>query len=226
LKLNVVVAEAALELVPTELQRTTVVRNDSLRRGVNPSRMLLDRSFHHVAMLKLKDDFKRGRPDIVHATLLSLTSTPLYLDGFVTVYVHTHGDIVLEIKEGTRLPKSYLRFRGLMEKVLSEGGGEGLITMRKATIRELLKDIQPDWVCGLSTQGVSMSLEELSGKVIARKNPCIMIGGFPHGHFSSETLKQVDELVRIHSRPLEAHVVAARLLYVIEKRIEEKRTND
>lgn len=217
-------AEAALELVPEELMRMPAVRNDSLRRGVEPSRMLLDRSFHHSAMLKLDDDFRRGRPDLVHITLLSLTSSPLFLEGSVKVYVHTRGDRVLEIREGTRLPKSYLRFRGLMEKLLTEQGGNGLVTTYDATVKELLQRIRPDWVCGLSTQGISMKLDELSALLLDRVDPCIIIGGFPHGHFSAGTLALIDRLVRIHSRPLDAHVVAARLLYELEKQL-DARTN-
>ena len=85
MQLNVVVAEAALELVPSEILKAPAVRNDAARRGVEPARMLLDRSLHHAAMLKLDEGHKRGRPDLVHAALLSLTGSPLYLDGLVKI---------------------------------------------------------------------------------------------------------------------------------------------
>jgi rRNA pseudouridine-1189 N-methylase Emg1 (Nep1/Mra1 family) len=47
------------------------------------------------------------------------------------------------------------------------------------------------------------------------------VGGFPHGHFTRETLAVVDRLVRVHPRPLEAHVVAARIVYEAEKASDE-----
>ena len=219
MRLSVVVAEAALELVPSELLKTAAVRNDSERRGVEASRMLLDQSFHHSAMLKLKEQYKRGRPDLVHITLMNLVSTPMYLDGALKVYVHTWDDAILEIREGTRLPKSYIRFRGIMEKVLSGGGGEGLIKVQGGTVKDVLRTIRPDWVCGLSTQGAPMGLDELSAILMSRNNPCAIVGGFPHGHFSQETLQVMNRLVRIDPRPLEAHVVAARLVYEAEKRV-------
>jgi len=220
-QLNVVVAEAALELVPSEILKAPAVRNDAARRGVEPARMLLDRSLHHAAMLKLDEGHKRGRPDLVHAALLSLTGSPLYLDGLVKIYVHTRSDVVLDIREETRLPKNYSRFRGLMEQALSGGGAGDLIRTHSASLKELLQIVKPDWVCGLSTEGHMEKLGDLASALVSRKNPCVVIGGFPHGHFSPGTLKLVDELVRIHRSPLETHVVAARLLYEVELRLEE-----
>ena len=221
MKLNVVIAEAALELVPGEIRRSPAVWKDAEKRGLEPTRILLDRSFHHSAMARLKEDFKRGRPDLVHSTLLSMTCSPLYIEGRLRVFVHTRGDLTLEIAEKTRLPKNYLRFRGLMEKVLVASDEGGLIVKRQGTIKDLLRGIAPDWVCGLSTQGATMSLEGLAAKLTSKGNPCAIIGGFPHGHFSTTTLKELDELVRIDARPLDAHVVASRLVYEVEKRARE-----
>ena len=220
MKLNLVIAESALEQVPDEIRRFPAVVNDGKRRERDPSKILLDRSLHHAAMLRLKEDYKRGRPDIVHMTLLSITGTPLYEEGSVKVYVHTRGDVVLEIAERTRLPKSYFRFRNLVEKHLSERSSNELIRVHEMNVRELLrKVIKPDFATGLSTQGKVETLEELAEMLVGRKNPCIVIGGFPHGHFSPGTLAVLDELVRIHSRALDAHVVASRAVYEFEKRL-------
>ena len=225
MKLNFVLAESALELVPKEILRSPAAASDSRRRGVDASRILLDRSLHHSAMVKLRESEKRGRPDLVHAALLSVTGTPLYQDGSVKVFVHSNQDLVLELTEKTRIPKSYFRFRGLVEKLLFERSDEGLVKAYGARIGELLRrTISPDKVFGLSVQGRQASLEELAREVLAVKNPCVIVGGFPHGHFSQETLAQVDELVRIHERPLEAHVVTSRVVYEIEK--VAARTND
>lgn len=218
MRLNFVLAESALELVPKEILRSPAVASDSRRRGVDASRILLDRSLHHSAMARLRDSEKRGRPDLVHAALLSVTGTPLYLDGSARVFVHTGQDVVLELAERTRIPKSYFRFRGLVEKLLSERSDEGLVKAYGAEIRELLRrTISPDRVFGLSVQGRRTGPEELAKAIVAAKNPCVVVGGFPHGHFSQETLMLVDDLVRIHEKPLEAHVVASRVVYEVEK---------
>ena len=218
--LNFVLAESALELVPKEIRKSPAVASDANRRGIDASRILLDRSFHHSAMERLKDSEKRGRPDLVHGALLSVTGTPLYLEGRVSVFVHTYGDVVVSIQPKTRIPKRYLRFWGLMEQALS-GRGDGLVTVRESKITDFVrKELAPDVTVGLSVQGERMELEDLAGRLMAADNPCVIVGGFPHGHFSPETLSVIDELVRIHEMPLEAHVVTSRLLYEFEKAVE------
>src|SRR5207244_6321892 len=172
MKLSLVIAESALELVPEEIRRSPAVVNDAKRRERDPSKILLERSRHHASMVRLKEDYKRGRPDIVFMTLLSVTGTPLYEEGSVKVYVHARGDVVLEIAERTRLPKSYFRFRNLVEKHLSEGSSNELIRVPELNIRELLrKVIKPDCVAGLSTQGKTDTLEDLAETMEGKTNP-------------------------------------------------------
>jgi rRNA small subunit pseudouridine methyltransferase Nep1 len=218
--LNFVLAESALELVPKEISGKPAVVSDSKRRGMKASEILLDRSFHHSAMSRLKDSEKRGRPDLVHVALLSVTGTPLYLDGSVKVFVHTYPDVVLELAEKTRIPKNYLRFRGLMEQALRDKPREGLVKTYSAGVGELVRrKLASDLVLGLTVQGRQSDAEGVASRVASAKNPCVIVGGFPHGHFSKEALVSVDELVRIDSRPLEAHVVASRVVYEIEKTV-------
>ena len=203
--------------MPKEIRRQPAVVSDAKRRQKDPSEILLDRSFHHSAMTKLKDSDKRGRPDLVHVTLLNVTGTPLYLDGLVRVFVHTYDDVVLEIAEKTRIPKNYLRFRGLMEKALVERPKQGLIKVHSMGFKELVAMVSSDRVLVLSVQGKMMSPIGLANVVTSSKNPSVIVGGFPHGHFSPETLSVTDQLVRIHAKPLEAHVVASRVIYEVEK---------
>lgn len=218
--LNFVLAESALELVPKEVWNHPAVVSDSRRRGVEAGEMLLDRSFHHSAMSRLRDSEKRGRPDLVHVALLSVTGTPLYLEGKARVFVHTYPGVVVEVAPKTRLPKSYLRFRGVLEKALA-GKGDRLLRARPGTLRDLVKrGISPDITVGLSVQGKMTPLEDLAGRLMSADRPCIIVGGFPHGHFSPETMSVVGELARIHEMPLEAHVVTSRLLYEFERALE------
>ncbi|MFI5404848.1 MAG: ribosome biogenesis protein, partial [Candidatus Gagatemarchaeaceae archaeon] len=217
MKLNFVLAESALELMPKELLKSPAVVNDARRRGLDASRILLDRSFHHSAMSRLRDSEKRGRPDLVHEAVLNVTGTPLFLEGSVRLFVHTCAEMVFEVAERTRIPKSYFRFRGLVEKLLAERSADELVKVYPGTLQELVRRISPDAVFGLSVQGRQTRLEELTREVCEKKNPCVLVGGFPRGHFSQGTLELVDELARIHPRPLEAHVVAARVVYEVEK---------
>jgi rRNA small subunit pseudouridine methyltransferase Nep1 len=49
------------------------------------------------------------------------------------------------------------------------------------------------------------------------KNPCVVIGGFPSGHFSKDIESRIDKMYSISDLSLEAHVVVSRLLYEWEK---------
>ena len=223
LKLDLIIAESALELVPEEVRSHRSVLADAERRGIDPSRILLDRSIHHAAMLRLRDDFRRGRPDLVHSTVLNVTSTPLYQDGLVKLFIHTYNHVVLEFEEKTRPPKSYPRFRNLIEGALTERPGVGLIRAYDSSLSALVKTLNADLVIGLSILGKSESLEDTAALIATKKAPTILIGGFPRGHFSPPMLKAVDQLVRVDERSLDAHVVASRLIYEVEKALRNKR---
>ena len=217
MKLQFIIAEAALELVPKPLWKHPSVVNDARRRGAEPRDVLLDRSIHHSAMLKLEDAYRRGRPDLVHLTLLNVTSTPLHQDGGVGVFVHTFDDDVIEFREKVRPPKSYQRFRSLMEKTLIERPEEGLVRVHEETLPRLLTRIGSDAVVGLSVQGAPMGLEALADDLAASKKPAVVVGGFPRGHFLARDVASFDRMVRIDDRSLDAHVVAARVLYEVER---------
>ncbi len=217
MKLRFVIAESALELIPKPLWGDPSVRADAKRRGKEPGNILLDRSVHHSAMLKLSDGYRRGRPDLLHLTLLNVTSTPLHQEGKVQVYIHTIDDTVLEFGEGARPPKSYARFRNLVEKLLVERPEEGLVRVRDATLTQLLRIVGADYSVGLSVQGVSTRLEDLASDLVRRESPAVIVGGFPRGHFFPRDIEAFDSMARIHDRPLDAHVVAARVTYEVEK---------
>src|SRR4051812_38012604 len=114
--ISLVIAEAAIESVPTQLIDHPSVKNHAQRQGRPPTEILLDRSYHHSAMIhsNLKSGWKRGRPDIVHFALMEALSTPLFIEGRLNVYLHTINDKLISIGENLRIPKSYFRFEALM----------------------------------------------------------------------------------------------------------------
>ena len=118
--LSLVIAEASLELVPKELQHHNSVVSHARKMGKRPSEILLDNSWHFGAMKGIKNEIKRGRPDLVHFCLLEACTIPLYFEDEVSIYVHTLDDKVITVEHGVHLPKSYHRFAGLMEKLFAE----------------------------------------------------------------------------------------------------------
>ena len=187
--------------------------------GKQSSNILLDNSWHYAAMKGIENEIKRGRPDLVHFSILETTSIPLYEKNKIKIFVHTINDKVIEIGENVHIPKSYHRFAGLIEKLFLEktitSNNQVLLSIKDQNFTELIDEIKPSKVIGLSTNGKSNSFENL-GKSFP-DNCCIVIGGFQKGHFSESTKSKFTELYSIAKMSLEAHVVIARILYEYEK---------
>ena len=219
--LSLILAESALELVPKELQNHNSVLAYSKRVNKKPAEVILDVSWHFAAMKGIKNEIKRGRPDLIHFCLLEACSIPLYFENKLRIYVHTIDDRVIFLGENVRLPKSYHRFVGLIEKLYSTGiieeGGKKLLEMKKMDFCKLIDKIAPKEIIGLSEKGATSSYEKLA-KTIS-KDSCIVVGGFSKGHFSDQIVKKINNLVSVDKNPLEAHVIISRILYEYEKEL-------
>ena len=219
--LTLILAEAALETVPKNLWSHPAVKHHSKRRKKPPHQLLLDRSLHNAAMRKLKSSEKRGRPDITHFALLEALGSPLNKEGLLQVYVHTNKDYTITVNPKTRLPRNYNRFLGLIEqlyqlkKVLSEK--EMLLRLENKTLPTLLAETEVDYVLLFSREGKPKTVEEAVCSIQKKRRPAIIIGGFPHGHFSKTTLELADENVSVDSEMLEAWTLTSRVVYEYER---------
>jgi len=174
-------------------------------------------------MKKLLENEKRGRPDIVHFALLEALGSPLNKERLLQVYVHTLSDHIITVNPEARLPRNYSRFVGLMEQLFESGKvppeGQLLLELKHQSLSQLLHEIKPDYVIAFSTKGVPNTIEEAVLKLSNKERPAVLIGGFPHGHFSETTLKLVNELICIDPDMLETWTVTSRLIYECERLI-------
>jgi len=216
-----VIAESALELVPKELQNHNSVLASAKRFNKKPSEILLDISWHFAAMKGIKNEIKRGRPDLIHFCLLEVCNIPLYFENKVKVVVHTIDDKVIFVGKGVRLPKSYHRFVGLIEKLYKTGkieeNSKKLLEIKEMDFGTLMKEIKPKTTLGLSQKGSTSSYQEVAQQI--DDDVCIVVGGFAKGQFSDKVKKYFDRIVSVDRNPLEAHIIISRILYEYEKRI-------
>ncbi|MEK6865092.1 MAG: ribosome biogenesis protein [Thermoproteota archaeon] len=219
--ISLVLAESALELVPLELQDHPSVLSHAQKLGKDPSEILLDNSWHFAAMKGINNEIKRGRPDLVHFSILEATTIPLYLQNKIKIYIHTIDDKVIYIGENVHIPKSYHRFEGLIEKLFLEKtirfDTSILLEIKEKSFSELINEIKPSKIIGFSTKGELRSFEKISSEI--SDNTCIVIGGFQKGHFSESTKSKINHLFSIDNLSYEAHVVIARILYEYEKTV-------
>ncbi len=219
--LSLIIVESALELVPKEIQNHPSIISHSKKLEKHPSDIFLDNSWHFAAMKGMENEYKRGRPDIVHLCLLEACTIPLYFENKIKVFVHTIDDKVIFVGKNIRIPKSYHRFEGLIEKLykdkIIESDGTNLLELKKMNFSELLDYIKPTKIVGFSLEGKSNSFQTIASKL--DNDSCIVIGGFQKGHFSEFTRKRIDQLYNVDKKSLEAHVVVGRALYEYEKTI-------
>ena len=219
--LSLILTESSLELVPKEIQNHKSVISHCQKLGKKPSEILLDNSWHFAAMKGIDNEIKRGRPDLVHFSLLEACSIPLFYEKKISVYVHTINDKVIFVGNDVRLPKSYHRFAGLIEKLYDEqfiqANEINLLEIKDMKFNQLIEKISPDRIVGLSTQGILSSCEDVAKKLT--DNSCIIIGGFPKGHFSDPIRKKIEYLINVNKKSLESHVIISRILYEYEKTI-------
>jgi rRNA small subunit pseudouridine methyltransferase Nep1 len=219
--ISLILSESALELVPTELKHHPSVVTHAKKLGKYSSEILLDNSWHFAAMKGIKNEMKRGRPDLVHFSILEATTIPLYLENKIKLYVHTIDDKVISFGENVHLPKSYHRFAGVIEKLYQEKqivtNNDVLLEIKDQSFSELIDEINPTKVIGFSTKGISSSYEKIAAEI--SDNSCLVIGGFQKGHFSDSIEDKITNLYSVGDESFEGHVVVSRILYEYEKTI-------
>jgi rRNA small subunit pseudouridine methyltransferase Nep1 len=224
--LTFILAESALETVPEKLWKHPSVSKYAKIRRTKPRYVLLDRSFHHAVMKSLEQNEKRGRPDIVHFALLEALGSPLNKEGLLQTYVHTIKDYVITVNPETRLPRNYDRFVSLIQQLFEycrvppEQREIALLTLRREAMPQLIREIKPSYVLAFSRLGKPCTFEDAVSKLAHEKNPAVIIGGFPKGHFSEGTKKLVNETVCIDPEMLEAWTVTSRVMYEFERTLE------
>jgi len=231
--LILVLAESALETVPERLWTHRSVQIYAKMRRKHPQFVLLDRSYHHAAMKRLEQSEKRGRPDIVHFALLEALGSPLNKEGLLQTYVHTINDHVLIVDPSTRLPRNCNRFVSLIEQLFEHGRvppqstENALLLLKRKTLPQLIREIKPSYVLAFSRLGKPCTLEEAVSKISIENKPAVIVGAFPHGHFSETTVRLANEVVAIDFETMETWTMISRIIYEFERAISlpKKRLN-
>ncbi|HEU4469305.1 MAG TPA: ribosome biogenesis protein [Nitrososphaeraceae archaeon] len=222
---SLVIAEAAMELVPQILRNHPSVKNHSKRTGRGVNEIFLDISYHHKAMVEKNIDqwWKRGRPDIVHFDLVEALSTPLFKQKKLQVYVSTFDNNLVTISQDLRIPKNYYRFERLMIGIFNKQKNKNspnLIEFQEnVNFKDLIeKIVRPDLIIGLSVKGTQSKISDIlqNNANDTTKHYCFVIGGFQRGNFSETVSGACDAIYSISPFSLESHVVISRVLYECE----------
>lgn len=100
------------------------------------------------------------RPDIVHQCLLALCDSDLYHDGNLLIILSTVKGKTIRLSQNMRPPRTFHRFKGLMESLLREGqvvasSGEVLMKTLQGTVAPLIPhEAEVIGLCNLNTAPV------------------------------------------------------------------------
>ena len=214
-----ILADSSLETIPGEMLSNAKFRKVLKKRGKKPSDVLLDSSIHWRFMFCLDDWRKRGRPDIVHVTLILLQDSLLNACGHLEVYVHVYDGRVFHVKPETRIPKHFDRFKGLMAQLLIRERvpptGEPLIYKVADSLREFVE--KHGKLVLLWERGEPSTPERVAREALETGRP-VGIGMFPRGDFKKSTLRKAARKYSLFGgRPLKAWTVASHLVHAAER---------
>jgi rRNA small subunit pseudouridine methyltransferase Nep1 len=213
--------ESNIETIPPDIAGDrSLVKLAKNNKGRRPEQIILDRAVHHFALQHLSDGLARGRPDIAHMSILSVTDTPAYASGAVKLLIHTVGNRLIEPAYKWRPPRNYRNFLGLMEALMEAGrvppSGKPILKLQTGSIEDAVSRTKAEHVVLLSSHGRLCDLRE---KVESLKGRSVtyLVGAYAKGEPRADVVSVADEVVSIHPSPLSSSVVVARLLYEIER---------
>gem|GEM_PF-74344 len=216
-RLVMLLADSELELVPESISGHPAIKSSQEKRGKPWNKMLLDASLHHSAMQKLKDGYRRGRPDIAHFFSLLCLDSILNIESKLETIIHTRNDDVIYLNPKTNLPKNYNRFVGLIESLYERNvvpnEENPLLQIRhNLPLAQVLNNINPDLTIAFSPDGEKVSSIPHFFKEIKEKKIACIIGGFPDGDFTSPVYELADVVVSIFDSELKVWTVTSELL--------------
>ena len=224
--MTLILAESSIERVPSQLRKHPSVIAHARRKRKNPASLILDRTYHHSAMMTVKgedrylDLAKRGRPDIAFHVLLQALGSPLNREGLLRTYIHTVDDNVIDINPSLRPPRNYDRFIGILEQLYDQKslppGERPLLSIHQCTLPTLVDENAASMTVAFSTVGKPASMKDACSPLVRAPTPVVLIGGFARSHFKQSTSQLADHVFSVDKEPLDAWVVAARLIYEYE----------
>ncbi len=234
--LHILLAETAIEIAPSKYRGHPSVLNNAKKYG-NPGR-ILDMALHHSFIKNLKDNNKRGRPDILHQYLISCLTSILNKKNQLRVYFQTYAGEIYEINPIMRPPKDFMRYKGLIYKLLNEKeistnkseshrknalpnepiDDSTLIRNIRLPINGFIKQINPEKVLRFTSKGILSPRNALFPfmKDNLEQNVLAIVGGFQSGGFSPAIMEIDAEDISIYPEGIETNTVINHIIINFE----------
>jgi rRNA small subunit pseudouridine methyltransferase Nep1 len=217
--LTLVLAEAELELMPSELTTHPAVIGHARLRGKPPGRILLDSNYHHAAMNNLSEGRRRGRPDMTHLFLLTALESIANKKGNVRIIIHTRNNEMITVHPETRIMRNYERFLGLCEQlfekhIVPDEKHPLLQLQHNKSLHQIIDELHADAVISFSKTGSPVVLQDYFKELSKhnKKNIVCIIGGFPSGEFHTDITRIATMSVSLYPEMLPVWTVTSEIL--------------
>ena len=226
--ITIIFFESALELIPESMRKHPLIRKKWQQNLKRKNRgILLDGAIHRPIVNSLEEKEKRGRPDILHHSLLNVVYSPLFEQGKVQVFIHTRDDLCIKIPSQWRVPVNYNRFCGLFSQLLLNQrvplSGEPILTATRCTLSKLINQFEEldIYLCDIPHESIR---DSIIMKNLADLSPIFsgvfLIGGFQYGEaafpFFKSPLSDNLVLLTIYSKVKPAWVIVAKIIHWLE----------
>jgi rRNA small subunit pseudouridine methyltransferase Nep1 len=217
--LTLMLAEAEIELMPVELARHPAVIAHARQRRKQPTQILLDSNYHHLAMTNLPEGRRRGRPDITHLFLLTALESIVNKKGQLNILIHTRNNMVITVNPETHIMRNYERFLGLIETLFEKhvvpDEKQPLLSLRQnISLKQAIEQVQADIVITFSKDESSVILSDYFKELQKQKKRHLLciIGGFPSGKFHTDLKTIATDNFSLYPEMLPAWTVASEIL--------------
>ncbi|MHA2226371.1 MAG: hypothetical protein ACXAC8_14270 [Candidatus Hodarchaeales archaeon] len=186
--INIIFFECALELIPEQLRTHRLIRNKWRMSEKKNRGILLDGAIHRSLMSLLDSPEKRGRPDILHHSLINLVYSPLFIEEKIKIFLHTRNDLCIQIPSKWRIPVNYNRFCGLFSQLLLKKrvpiSNEPLLTAKTCSLKNFLQKFKDSifYICELPNENWEKNrIVDNFVNITEHSSITFLLGGFQHG---------------------------------------------
>jgi len=177
---------------------------------------LLNCDDHKESLRRMGRDLSSARPDITHQCLLMLFDSPLNRAGLLQVYVHTERNALIEIHPQTRVPRTFVRFSGLMVQLLHKlniRASNGPVKLMKV-IKNPVSDHVPVGCKKVTMSFHSKKLVRPIELVPENEPVVIIVGAMAHGKVD---VPYSEDEISISEYPLSAALTCTKLCSAFEE---------
>ncbi|HUX99410.1 MAG TPA: hypothetical protein VMV49_07635 [Candidatus Deferrimicrobium sp.] len=219
---SIILIESALECIKFRSKNKRILKKLQNKKNKPLEEIILDVSIHSHLMQNLPEKNKRGRPDIIHNSLLLALGSRLNKEGRLNFFVHTRNNEIITFNPAVRIPRNYNRFIGLMQQLfkvknIPPHSPQTLISLIPQSLEDFLHILNPDCILLFTEKGTRFNDNHLKKIISENNNIVALIGGFPHGDFSQNVFNFPTFKVSIYLDALDTLQVVSYMIHIAEQ---------